>query len=98
MNPEPPPITDPHSTHSLQAKDTRPKEPRSPLSAWLWGVMSLVCLGMDAFWLLGLSWELSYVFKGHTSSSIFPALLLTAVILLLTWFSLRQWLQCVRGD
>ncbi len=98
MNTEPPPIPDPHSTHSLQATDTRPKEPRSPFKALLWGVMIFVCLGMDAFLLLMLSWLLADAFKGHTSSSFLPLSLLIALALLLTWFSFRQWRQCVRSD
>ena len=99
MNPEPPHNPDPYSTYSFKAENNRSTSTRPSLSALLWGVMSLVCLGLDALLLIALFvFELPYVFKGHTSPVILPLLLLTAVVLWLTWFSLRQWLKSIRGD
>ena len=98
MNPEPPNIPDPYSTYSFKAENNRSTNTRPPLHPLLWGVMSVVCIGLAAFLLLGLSWEASYVQRGHTSSVILPLGLLTAATLWLTWFSLRQWLKCSRND
>jgi hypothetical protein len=95
MDPEPPPDPDPYSTYSFKPENNRPANTRPPLRALLWAVMSLACLGLDAFLLLMLSWVLADAFKGHTSSVMLPLLLLTAVVLLLTWFSLRR---CFRSD
>ncbi|BCM90159.1 hypothetical protein IAD21_02010 [Abditibacteriota bacterium] len=91
MNPEPPPIPAPHSTHSTPAKILPSKEPRSPLSTLLWGVMSFVCLGLDAFLLLMLLFFVPAPTRSRLpiSHTLF-LLLLTLLVLLLTGFSLRQ--------
>ena len=90
MNPEPPHIPDPYSTYSFKAENNRSTNTRPPLKALLWAVMSFVYLRLDAFLLIMLLWEASYVRDGHTSPSFLPLLLLTTVTLWLTWFSLRQ--------